>query len=251
MAAATPPMGNQVRVIQARGARLGKLPVMETFGPVVQGEGILTGVRTHFIRLGYCDYRCTWCDTKFAVEPKQVLAGATWMTPEEIVDQVEALSLSKWVTISGGNPAIHDLTKLIEGLHTHHYWVAIETQGSLCPSWVEDCDLVTISPKPPSSGMKTDWAKLGSIVSRTMGYNCLKVVVFDEEDFQYALQVRQAFSDPPFWVQVGTDIENPDNTHLIAKLTWLTERTLQEPRMVDAHVGLQLHTLMFGQQRGK
>ena len=32
----------------------------------VQGEGMLTGVPSVFIRTGVCNLRCTWCDTPYA-----------------------------------------------------------------------------------------------------------------------------------------------------------------------------------------
>ena len=42
------------------------------FGPTVQGEGPYAGRVCHFLRLGGCDYRCSWCDTPYAVDPVQV-----------------------------------------------------------------------------------------------------------------------------------------------------------------------------------
>jgi len=52
--------------------RLRTIPVLEIFGPVIQGEGPLAGQVSHFVRLGLCDYRCSWCDSMFAVDPAQV-----------------------------------------------------------------------------------------------------------------------------------------------------------------------------------
>ena len=46
--------------------------VVEVFGPTVQGEGPYAGRVCHFLRLGGCDYRCSWCDTPYAVDPAQV-----------------------------------------------------------------------------------------------------------------------------------------------------------------------------------
>ena len=45
------------------------IPVVEIFGPTIQGEGAEAGVPTHFVRVGGCDYRCIWCDTMYAVDP--------------------------------------------------------------------------------------------------------------------------------------------------------------------------------------
>ena len=52
------------------------LPVVEVFGPTIQGEGELAGVPTAFVRFGGCDYRCSWCDSLFAVLPEDVRDGA-------------------------------------------------------------------------------------------------------------------------------------------------------------------------------
>ena len=47
-----------------------KIRVSEIFGPTIQGEGVLIGLPTVFVRTGGCDYRCSWCDSLHAVDPK-------------------------------------------------------------------------------------------------------------------------------------------------------------------------------------
>lgn len=42
-----------------------RIPVMEIFGPTVQGEGMVIGQKTMFVRTAGCDYRCSWCDSAF------------------------------------------------------------------------------------------------------------------------------------------------------------------------------------------
>ena len=41
------------------------LIVSEIFGPTIQGEGPFSGRRAFFLRLGICNLRCTFCDSKF------------------------------------------------------------------------------------------------------------------------------------------------------------------------------------------
>ena len=36
-----------------------KIRVSEIFGPTIQGEGVLIGLPTVFVRTGGCDYRCS------------------------------------------------------------------------------------------------------------------------------------------------------------------------------------------------
>src|SRR5689334_14548897 len=87
--------------------------ISEIFGPTIQGEGALIGKPTVFVRTGSCDYRCSWCDTLYAVLPEY---KSDWrsMTTEEIFAEVQCLSGHKpiLVTLSGGNPAIQPLGDL-------------------------------------------------------------------------------------------------------------------------------------------
>ncbi len=47
--------------------RSNEIRVSEIFGPTIQGEGVLIGLPTVFVRSGGCDYRCSWCDSLHAV----------------------------------------------------------------------------------------------------------------------------------------------------------------------------------------
>ena len=107
------------------------LPVVEVFGPTIQGEGELAGVPTAFVRFGGCDYRCSWCDSLFAVLPEDV-RRAPRMTPAEVAAALAALEGSpEWVTLSGGNPALLELGELVALLHASGRRVTVETQGSV------------------------------------------------------------------------------------------------------------------------
>lgn len=77
--------------------------ISEIFGPTVQGEGALIGVPTVFVRTGGCDFRCSWCDTLYAVEP-QFKSQWQAMTAGQIMQRVSELSggVPLLVTLSGG-----------------------------------------------------------------------------------------------------------------------------------------------------
>ncbi len=240
------------RLAGARSARYGAartFPVLEVFGPVLQGEGRMIGAQTHFVRFGYCDYRCSWCDSLYAVEPEQVQAEAQWLGVEQIIARLDALGAhTPWVTLSGGNPAIHDLGALVERLHASGRKVAIETQGTVYRPWLAQCDVVTVSPKPPSSGMPTDHARLARFTA--LPQSNLKVVVFDEADYAYARDVRLRYPERPFYLQPGNAVGQDDTIALLRKLDWLAQRVMRDPAMASAVVLPQLHTLMYGNRRG-
>lgn len=47
-----------------------KMPIMEIFGPTIQGEGMVIGRKTMFVRTGGCDYSCSWCDSVQAIKTR-------------------------------------------------------------------------------------------------------------------------------------------------------------------------------------
>lgn len=167
--------------------KLRTMQVSEVYGPVAQGEGMLIGKPTVFVRFGGGDYRCSWCDSLYAVLPEH---RDEWqpMTAREIADAVSAClpegHTYGHVTLSGGNPAIQPWGgQLVDLLHERGYRVAIETQGSVAPRWVTSVDELTLSPKPPSSGNPTPYgigSKLHALIARHVSAGkpvCLKVVV--------------------------------------------------------------------------
>src|ERR1700722_5251891 len=130
------------------------LPVVELFGPTIQGEGPDAGVPAYFVRFGGCDYRCTWGYPMPAVEPSQVRMNAERLTVNDITDRLHALAPGPdLVVLSGGNPALLELGSLVRALQGDGKRVAVETQGSRWRDWLATVDRLVVSPKPPSSGM--------------------------------------------------------------------------------------------------
>jgi 7-carboxy-7-deazaguanine synthase len=237
------------------------LRIAEIFGLVVQGEGPLIGRPTVFVRAGGCDYRCSWCDTPYAVLAEH---RHEWMPmePDEVLDAVTAISPPCLVTLSGGNPATQDFGPLIARGHAADYEFACETQGSIDPDWLGDLDALVLSPKPPSSGMETDWDALARCVTLgvtgwpTARRTALKVVVFDEADYAFAREVERRHRGIQFFLQVGnptpplTDGADPgfDPLANLASLRWLMDKVCAD-RWTTAHVLPQLHLLAFGNER--
>ncbi|MGB5944745.1 7-carboxy-7-deazaguanine synthase QueE [Paenisporosarcina sp.] len=233
-----------------------KIPVMEIFGPTIQGEGMVIGQKTMFVRTGGCDYSCSWCDSKFTWDGT---GKSTAMKADEIISSLKEIGGEAFshITISGGNPALHKgLGELINQCHEQGWKVAIETQGSFWQDWLLDIDDVTISPKPPSSLMKTDFNKLDLFMQNLENSNVsLKVVIFDEEDFGYAEMIHTRYPKVPFFLQVGNDdVLTIDDQALVSTLLkrfeWLIDCSMKSTIMNDAKVLPQLHALIWGNKRG-
>lgn len=230
------------------------LRISEIFGPTLQGEGALAGRPTVFVRTGGCDYRCSWCDTLYAVESKY---REEWkpMSAETVFAKVEALSGGRpiLVTLSGGNPAIQDLGPLIKAGQEKNYSFALETQGSVAQDWFQDLDFLTLSPKPPSSGMETDWNILNQCINNAKQNTeiTIKIVILNEGDYTYAKQVAERYPDLRVYLQpCNHKVErDPDFEGLNERMRWLSDRVLKD-RWHSVSVLPQLHVMLWGNERG-
>lgn len=235
---------------------------MEIFGPTIQGEGMVIGQKTMFVRTAGCDYSCSWCDSAFTWDGTGK-NDIRMMEAEEIWHELKQIGGENFsfVTISGGNPALlKNLDSLIDILKDHHVKIGLETQGSKWQDWFYKIDELTISPKPPSSTMQTDFQVLDLIIDNLKENNqsgnvSLKVVVFDDEDYQYAKNIHLRYPDVPFFVQVGNnDITTGDNQklllHLLNQYEQLIDKVMLDPVLNNVKVLPQLHTFLWGNKRG-
>ncbi|WP_404332300.1 7-carboxy-7-deazaguanine synthase QueE [Mesobacillus maritimus] len=238
---------------------MSKIPVMEIFGPTIQGEGMVIGQKTMFVRTAGCDYSCSWCDSAFTWDGsgKHLIKQ---MDADEIWKELTLLGDDRFsfVTISGGNPALlKNLDSFILLLREKGIKIGLETQGSKWQDWFTNIDELTLSPKPPSSGMETDYEMLDTITQRLESINnfSLKIVVFDEKDFEYAKDIHKRYPRVPFFLQVG----NQDSTtmeqdklvlDLINQYEWLINKVVEDSEMNDVKVLPQLHTYVWGNKRG-
>lgn len=235
-----------------------RLRIAEIFGPTIQGEGALIGVPTVFVRTGGCDYRCVWCDSMHAVDSAY---RHTWtpMTPDAVFADIERLAKGPlMVSLSGGNPAIQDFAPLIALGHEKGYRFGLETQGSVAREWFAALDLLTLSPKPPSSEMETDWGMLEACVSAAGAARVvLKIVVFDEGDYAYAREVAARYPALPVYLQPGNHTPPPpdddtatvDHEGIDRRMHWLIARALDDG-WYDATILPQLHVALWGNKRG-
>ncbi|MBB4568869.1 7-carboxy-7-deazaguanine synthase QueE [Rhizobium leucaenae] len=241
-------------------ARETTIRVSEIFGPTIQGEGVLIGLPTVFVRTGGCDYRCSWCDTLHAVDSEY---RDQWqpMSVDEIWQEVIRLSGGKplMVSLSGGNPAIQPLGPLIARGHDQGYRFALETQASIAKAWFADLDVLVLSPKPPSSGMATDWDVLADcLCSAADGPQiALRFVVFDDRDYAYARDAATRFPHLPVYLQPGNHTPPPpeaddatiDIDGIMDRMRWLVDKVTSDG-WFEARVLPQLHVLLWGNKRG-
>lgn len=236
------------------------IAVSEIFGPTIQGEGALIGMPTVFVRTGGCDFRCSWCDTLYAVEPR---FKKDWqsMGAEAILAEVNRLSGGEplLITLSGGNPALQPLDELLQLGHQQGHSFAMETQGSKAQAWFNRLDHLTLSPKPPSAGMPFRRERFEACLAAAGADTSvsLKLVIADEADYQSAKALAADYPQLPLYLQpcnpAPATPEQPeretDIQALNAQLRWLVERVSTD-RWYRPRILPQLHVLIWNNERG-
>lgn len=144
------------------------MPVMESFY-TIQGEGRNTGRAACFIRLGGCDVGCVWCDVKESWPAE----AHPLRSIDELLSEVQSYP-SRFVVITGGEPALYDLTALTRLFSEAGFELAVETSGAhpLTGTW----NWICVSPKKFKS-------PLPRVLQRA---DELKVVIYHKSDFQWA-----------------------------------------------------------------
>lgn len=122
-----------------------------------QGEGLLTGKESIFVRASGCNLRCWYCDTPYTSWQPE----GEDLSVEEILAQVEQWSTSH-VVLTGGEPMLFaELVPLTNELRHRERHITIETAGTL--DLPVTCDLMSISPKlsnsAPREGSDARWRR--------------------------------------------------------------------------------------------
>ena len=112
----------------------------------VQGEGMLIGTPSIFIRTSGCNLRCHWCDTPYTSWKPEM--------EEQHLGPILANVRRHWgvehAVVTGGEPMIQEeVVQLTEGLKELGLHVTIETSGTKYAP--VKCDLMSISPKLSNS----------------------------------------------------------------------------------------------------
>lgn len=149
-----------------------EIPLMEEFYSI-QGEGFHTGRAAYFIRFAGCDVGCTWCDVKESWDINE----HPLVSIQSIVEKV-AESGTDFVVITGGEPAMYDLTFLVDALHSLNVEIAIETSGAY--PIIGEIDWVCLSPKKFKMPLEENYALA----------NELKMIAFNNHDLKWAKELE-------------------------------------------------------------
>jgi len=195
----------------------------------IQGEGVMMGSVTFFIRTAGCNLSCSWCDTGYSDE------GGEELSVETITERVKD---ERNVCITGGEPLLQDdVYDLMDALLKEGKKIVLETNGSVDISKVPVNEDIVISMdiKCPSSGMSDNMmiSNIGYLKSTDQ----LKFVISDGFDMEYAESfISSEIKCNIIFTPVGGMDIRP-----------LAEEVLK--RRMNVRVLPQLHKIIWGNKR--
>lgn len=246
------------------------IPIVEIFGPTLQGEGPNAGARCMFVRVKGCDFSCDFCDSKFTWNSEQ-----SWKQDFSIYDLSITLlrrcreSNCKRVILTGGNPCLYNFTQVLLNLNGEGIKVDVETQGSLFPLWLAYIDTIVFSPKPPSSGMPDTYDKIVKYLNGDVSKSAkiaIKIPVFNDEDIEFARRYAKFVNEylkcdperPKPDVKMYLSVGNSDVTttesirdRVLSDYEKLLNKINEFPEHFEnIYILPQIHTLIWGNKQG-
>ncbi|NLK26090.1 MAG: radical SAM protein [Euryarchaeota archaeon] len=199
----------------------------------LQGEGVLMGVPTTFVRFGGCNLDCTWCDTRYARE------GGEEMSVDQILDRVESMNVP-FICLTGGEPMLQeDIATLTRELLDGEHHVTIETNGTIPLEGlpISEDILISMDVKCPSSGATIP--VYGDNLEFLSPRDQLKFIIADRIDYLFARKMlrESQLNCPVIMTPVG-------GTDLKELASWVLQDRLW------VRVLPQLHKLIWGEKRG-
>lgn len=152
----------------------------------IQGESTYAGLPCIFVRLAYCNLRCSWCDTTYAFyEGKD-------QTFKQILAEIECFNC-RLIEITGGEPLLqNNVLPFMKQLCDANYEVLLETGGHMDISQVDPRVKRIMDIKCPSSGEveKNHWDNIRHIKTDDQ----IKFVLAGRSDYDWAKSVLQRYN---------------------------------------------------------
>lgn len=151
----------------------------------IQGESSKAGLPCIFIRLTYCNLRCTYCDTEYAF-----YEGKDY-TINQVIEEIKKFDC-RLVEVTGGEPLVQEECKeLLCRLCNEGYEVLLETGGSIPIKEIDKRVMIIMDLKCPSSGMLKK--NLYENIDYIKQNDEIKFVIGSREDYEWSKDIIEKF----------------------------------------------------------
>jgi 7-carboxy-7-deazaguanine synthase len=203
----------------------------------IQGEGTNVGKPCIFIRTSGCNLNCSWCDTKYHNEGKE-------MSIKEIISEIENYKCNL-VEITGGEPFLQKaILELVDVLIALDYEITVETNGTqLLMEEVCDAVKLIVDIKCPSSGNKWDRSINYFDVDILTKNDEIKFVVATDEDLEFSTKfIKQFLTSFSGAILYSPVFDKMDLNKLVNHV-----KNLNDDRV---RMQIQLHKIIWGNKKG-
>jgi len=195
----------------------------------IQGESSKAGLPCVFVRLTYCNLRCTYCDTEYAF-----YEGKDYSV-DEIIEEVKKYNC-KLVEVTGGEPLVQNESKeLMKQLCDKGFEVLLETAGNMP---IEDIDKrvkIIMDLKCPSSGMmKKNLYENTDHLKKT---DEVKFVIGTREDYEWSRDILGKYNLNKKCIVLFSCVF--DKLEPLTLVNWILEDKL------DVRYQLQMHKYIW------
>lgn len=200
------------------------LKIAEIF-PSLQGEGLRQGELTIFVRFAGCNLKCSFCDTKHAWR------GGRDYEASQVAEKIKKIRErfpARWVCLTGGEPLLQDLRRLVSLLKKEKFKVQVETNATLY--YPLAADWFSISPKPKAFLYCPEFRRLAKEV---------KLVVTKDLRLGVIKKMRQAFPE-----KTPILLQPQSNKRWSQRLAMKIIRQALEAGLANVRLSIQLHKIL-------
>jgi len=199
----------------------------------IQGESTYAGLPCVFVRLTYCNLRCSYCDTAYAFYEGQE------MSLEQVIQAIRECDCSL-VEITGGEPLLQkEVYPLMDRLIADGFLVLLETGGSLDIGEVHPSVIKIMDLKCPSSeeSQKNCYDNLHKL----QPHDEIKFVIGNRADYLWALDIiRKHHLDERYRILFSTVFATLQPSELV---NWILEDKL------NVRFQLQIHKYIWNPEK--
>jgi 7-carboxy-7-deazaguanine synthase len=152
----------------------------------IQGESSYAGLPCVFVRLTYCNLRCTYCDTEYAF-----YEGKDYSI-DGIINEVKKYNC-RLVEVTGGEPLFQkECYDLLRRFCDENFEVLLETAGNMPIENVDKRVKIIMDLKCPSSGMIKH--NLYDNIEHLKKTDEVKFVIGTKEDYEWSKEMLNKYS---------------------------------------------------------